>query len=206
MQPERAILQQSSASGSPTLPPRPNATPEEILAITIQLIAEYDISGVTVDMVAEMAGVSKATIYRKWPSRADLIYDALAYVPRPGGNPDTGSLRGDLSILLGDLVAYLEQPQAGRVFASFLNAAVRNPQLGALRQQTTKAARASYEQVLQRAVARGELADDVDILFLVDTIISPFLYHSMVDPTATQPRPVQPVIDMILKAFAREDA
>ncbi|HTH28668.1 MAG TPA: TetR/AcrR family transcriptional regulator [Sphingobium sp.] len=186
------------------MPPRPNASADEILFITVELIAEHDISGVTVDMVAEKAGVSKATIYRRWPSRSELIYDALASLARPGGNhPDTGSLRGDLTALLEELVEYLDRPQAGLVFASFLNAAVRDPQLSELRRQTTVRSRSAYEHVLRRAIDRGELDPNVDVAFLADIIVSPFLYRGMVDPTKTRPGDIQPVINLIIAGYGR---
>ena len=59
------------------MPPRPNASRDEILVATIQLIAEHDLSGVSVDMVAESCGVSKATIYRRWRAKDEV---ALAVV------------------------------------------------------------------------------------------------------------------------------
>ena len=55
------------------MPRRPNSSTDEILALTFQLIADHDVSGVSVDMVAARAGVSKATIYRRWRSREELI-------------------------------------------------------------------------------------------------------------------------------------
>lgn len=181
--------------------PRPNASAEEILEITFHLIAEHDVSGVTVDMVAAKAGVSKATIYRRWESRTALLAEAMTRLRRPGVSPDTGSLRDDLAKLLKVLVDFLNRPDTGRVFASFINAAVRDPELAALQKEISKGARLDYEQVLQRSIARGELAAEVDMQFMIDLLIAPFLYQGIVEHAKVRPRDIERVVDAVLTAF-----
>jgi AcrR family transcriptional regulator len=183
------------------LPRRPNASTEEILALTVQLIAKHDISGVTVDMVAEKAGVSKATIYRRWASRNALILDAITFVHRPGSAPDTGSLQQDLSVLLNGLVEFLNRRNGGKVFAAFLNEAVRNPRVSAANQTITSEVRASYETVISRAIERGELRKDINVQRMIDILIAPFLYRRLVDSAKADPADVQPIIEIALKAF-----
>ena len=189
-----------------TLPPRPKSTPDEILALAFELIAEHDVSGVTVDMIANRSGVSKATIYRRWPSREILIQATIDSMRRPSNDPDTGSLRGDLTILLNELVAFLNRPVGGKVFAAFLNAAVRNPNLAALNREMTKDVRSVYKRVIARAVERDELAEDIDIRLLIDMLISPFLYRLLVDNSRARPGDIQPVIDAVLRAFGPNPA
>jgi AcrR family transcriptional regulator len=185
-----------------TLPPRPKSSPEEILALTFELIAEHDVSGVTVDMIATRSGVSKATIYRRWPSREMLIQATIDNMRRPSNDPDTGSLRGDLTILLNELVAFLNRPVGGKVFAAFLNAAVRNPGLAVLNREMTRDVRSVYEGVIRRAVQRDELAEGIDIRLLIDMLISPFLYRLLVDNSKARPGDIRPIIDAVLRAFA----
>lgn len=183
------------------MPPRPNASADQILVTTLQLIAEHDVAGVSVDMVADRAGVSKATIYRRWPSRSELIFEAMTYLPRPESNPDTGSIQGDLTVLLKNLVEFLNRPDGGRVFAAFLNAAIRDAKLAAVRSTISKNARADYERVIRRAIERGELAANVNIRLLVDVLISPFIYRRMVDHTSARASDIRPVINMALSAY-----
>jgi AcrR family transcriptional regulator len=185
-----------------TLPPRPKSSPEEILALTFELIAEHDVSGVTVDMIATRSGVSKATIYRRWPSREMLIQATIDNMRRPSNDPVSGSLRGDLTILLNELVAFLNRPVGGKVFAAFLNAAVRNPGLAVLNREMTRDVRSVYEGVIRRAVQRDELAEGIDIRLLIDMLISPFLYRLLVDNSKARPGDIRPIIDAVLRAFA----
>jgi AcrR family transcriptional regulator len=182
------------------LPRQPNSSTEEILGIAIQLIAQNDISGMTVDKVAEKSGVSKATIYRRWRSRDALIFDAITYMHRPVADPDTGSLREDLTILIKELVAFLNRPDGGKVFASFLNASVRNPNLSKLQQQISKGARAGYEKAIGLAIRRGELPENVNVRLMIDIIISPFLFR-IIENTVARQSDIQPVIDVALAAF-----
>lgn len=185
------------------MPRAPNSSNAEILALTFQLIADHDVSGVSVDMVAARAGVSKATIYRRWRSREALIQATIDSMRRPARVPDTGSLRGDLTVLLGELVDFLNRPVGGKVFAAFLNAAVRNPDLWALNREMTDEVRAVYETVIRRAVARGELAADIDVRRVIDILIAPFIYRLLVDNAEARADDVQPMIDMVIKAFGR---
>ena len=182
------------------MPPRPKSSTEEILALTFQLIADHDVSGVSVDMIAARSGVSKATIYRRWRSREELIQATIDGMRRPARDPDTGSLRGDLAALLEELVEFLNRPVAGKVFAAFLNAAVRNPELSALNREMTRDVRSVYERAIQRAIERKELVSDVDVRLLIDMLISPFLYRLLVDNADARTADIEPVIDMILKA------
>lgn len=183
------------------MPRQPNSSPEEILAITVDLIAQHDISGMTVDKVAEKSGVSKATIYRRWPSREALIFDAITYMHHPGGDPDTGDLREDLAILLRELVAFLNRRDGGKVFASFMNASTRNPNLAKLQQSISKGARAGYEKVIARGIKRGDLPGDVNVRLMIDILIAPFVYR-VVDNSVARPSDILPVVDVALAAFA----
>ena len=183
--------------------PRANSSSDEILEITVDLISEHGVSGLTVDTVAVKAGVSKATIYRRWRSRAELIRDAIARLHRPVTDPNSGSLRKDLIVLLTDLVTFLNRPGGGRVDASFIEASTRDPELAALRKETAREARAAYERAIRSAIDRGEVAEDVDVRLFTDMLIGPFLYRRLVDHSRARPADIEPIIDATLAAFGR---
>ena len=186
------------------MPPRPNASTEEILVTTIRLIAEHDVSGISIDMVAERAGVSKATIYRRWASRSDLIAEALRYTRRPGANPNTGTLRGDLRELLIELVGYLNRPEGGRVMIALLNAAIRSPELAKIRDEADRDARLAYKKVIDRAIERGELDKAVDTRLMTDILIAPFLYQRLVEGTEARKNEIDRMIDTVIAGFERQ--
>ena len=185
------------------MPRRPNSSTDEILTITLELIAEHDVSGVTVDMVAEKAGVSKATMYRRWASKEELVIEAVTYLRHPKANPDTGFLRDDLTILLKELVDFLNRPDGGKVFGAFQNAAIRNPKLSALNRRALHEARAPYERAIARAIARGELAANTNVQLMIDVLISPILYRRLIEHTNARQSDIRMILDMAFTAFGR---
>jgi AcrR family transcriptional regulator len=188
---------------APQLPRSPNASDDEILTFTNQLIAKHDISGVTVDMVATKAGVSKATIYRRWASRHALILDAITIMHRPGAKPNTGSIRGDLEILLTELLQFLNRRNGGKVFMAFLNEAIRNPKVAQANEKITAEVRASYVEAVTQAIARGELAAGTDVELMIDMLISPFIYRRWTGNAKIEVSDVAPLLDATLRAFAK---
>jgi len=175
-----------------------------VLQATLEVIAEQGVTGVSVDTVATRSGASKATIYRHWGSRARLIHAAISSLQPPPVEADTGSLRADLAALLTSLVEYFASPMVARVFPSFLEAAVRDPELGALRQQTLRMGRASFERVVRAGIARGELRDDVDVRLVVDIARSPIIYRRVVARTPVSASDVIPIVDAVLAAFGAD--
>ena len=135
---------------------------EQLLAATLQVLSETGYDKLTVDQVVARAHASKTTVYRRWPSKADLVGAAFAHRTRGefGIPPDTGTLRGDL-LALAETIATVAD-EYGRIIAGILAAGERSPQLREL------LAKDLYDQrrgqvlgVLHRAVARGEINPEV---------------------------------------------
>ncbi|CUU59291.1 DNA-binding transcriptional regulator, AcrR family [Parafrankia irregularis] len=185
------------------MPPRPRASEETILRITVELIAKHGVAGFNVDEVATTAGVSKPTIYRRWPSRARLIQAAFTYGERPALQPDTGSLRGDLRVLLQELVHAYNQPDHGRAYPAFLEAAARDPELAALRQESMNKAFDAFRRVILLATDRGELPADVDVRMFAQLLTSPFLCQRLISDAPVREDDIDPVIDAVIAAYSR---
>ena len=183
--------------------PRARSSQEPILKATLELIAEHGVDNVTVDTVAATTGVSKATLYRHWGSRAKLIHAAFAQPQRSSVEPDSGSLRDDLIGLLRQLVTYLNRRDSSSVFTSLIDAASRDPELAALHKQNEREGRAFFERVIHRGIENGELPDDVDVRLLIDVLISPFIYRRVVVLSTAKQADVVPIVDCALAAFGR---
>jgi AcrR family transcriptional regulator len=181
--------------------PRPRRAQHDVLEATLDVIAEQGVMGASVDTVAARTGVSKATIYRHWGSRARLLYAAISSLQPESVEPDTGTLRGDLMVLLHHLVDYFDTPTVARVFPSLLDASVRDPELAALRQETLRLGRASFERVIHLAVDRGELPTDVDVRLVVDLTRAPVIYRRVVAQTAVAESELVAIVDAVLMAF-----
>jgi AcrR family transcriptional regulator len=173
---------------------------DAILQAAFDLVAEHGVSGVTVDAVAARAGVGKQTIYRHWGSRAGLIHSAVSCMTVEEEVPDTGSVRGDLVLMLQQLVEFLGRSDAGRVLPSLVDAAERDPELYQLRRVHIAKRRATFEHVLRRAVERGEVDAGTDLDLLIDLLVGPFFYKRLVSQGEVTRVDVDQVLDLVLRA------
>src|SRR4051812_24675840 len=100
-----------------------------VLTATVKLLAEAGLSGVSVDEVAKRSGVAKTTIYRHWPSRSALLLDACSNLGTKAQVPDTGTLKGDLTVLATYMAGRLRSDRWASILPSMLDAAERDPEL-----------------------------------------------------------------------------
>jgi len=136
---------------------------EAICDAVFELLAEVGYDRMTMDAVAARAHASKATIYRGWPDKPELVAEALVQrfksTPEPA---DTGSLRGDLLALM-TFACEVTNSADGEVISGVMTAATRNPALSRIMHQCIYEAKSAiHEMIVQRAVARDELPADTD--------------------------------------------
>lgn len=130
----------------------------------LQLVAETGFDRVTIDAIAARAGASKATLYRHWPGKHELVADAIRrrVRPAPPQLPDTGTLRGDLLAMV-EVIHQMMTSEAGLVFFGLLVAMRTDPELAALAREQLFAGRLPpVDNPVTRAVARGELSAGTD--------------------------------------------
>jgi AcrR family transcriptional regulator len=184
--------------------PRSQKAHQAILDAAAQLLLDRGLSAVSMDAVAERAGVSKATIYRWWPTKETLALDALytewaAATPHPR---DTGTLRGDLLALTRPWARLAGSRPYGRVIAALLTEAQTDPAFAAEYQQRVIGPRRDQASaVFRRAIDRGEIPADTDIEVALDLIYGP-LYHRLLQGHAPlNDRFVRDAVDMALKGI-----
>jgi AcrR family transcriptional regulator len=129
-----------------------------VLAATADLLVAHGWGGVTVEAVSARSGVARTTIYRHWPDLRHLLAEALESVMEPCPEPDTGTLRGDLTVIMAALARTLGRSATGAVFPSLIDGAERDPEIAALQAGFTRGRRLASRRALDRAVARGEIA------------------------------------------------
>jgi AcrR family transcriptional regulator len=147
----------------------------EILDAALAVLAETGYDGMTIDMVAARAKAGKATLYRRWPSKAELVIDAVACMKKNmhGGDPlpDTGTLRGDMIAMIKPH-SIEDSEKKLQIMAGLMSMISRAPELADAANAAIIEPRAAINRLLmRRAIDRGEISADCDI----DTIamISP---------------------------------
>ncbi|MCN0178058.1 TetR/AcrR family transcriptional regulator [Salinispora arenicola] len=166
-------------------------------------LAEVGYGRLSIEAVARRAGVSKAAIYRRWRSKLDLVLDLVSAVA--GRNLpllDTGSLLGDLEILLHVMARALRHRMALQIIPDLLAEAARTPQIAEKLHQTLE----DYQRtiglaVIGRAVERGELSAATDQRLAVDLIVGPVYWRLVVAGTPLRAVEVRRVAEMIVAAL-----
>jgi AcrR family transcriptional regulator len=160
--------------------PRSEEADRAILSAATELLAERGLGGMSMEEVAARAGVSKATVYRRWPSRGALALDAfLAEFQEQQPLPDTGTLRGDLLAALRGWIRSVTRTPAGRMLAGLVAEAQRDPALAAAwRDRVIEPLRVRNTVLVQRAVERGEIPPDVDEDVVLDLLFGS-AYHRL---------------------------
>lgn len=166
---------------------------------TLDELAESGYAGLTMERVAERAKTGKASLYRRWPSRLELVAEAVRTVlPTPESVPDTGELRGDLIAMLGQAARALSGP-AGEALRGLLGEALSSgSQLGAMRRTSQGMARKAMEEVVRRAVERGEVDPGVVTPRRLDAGHALLRHHFLFDGTPVPEELVVQIVDEVL--------
>jgi AcrR family transcriptional regulator len=181
--------------------PRSERARQAILAAAAELLLDRGLAAVSMDAVAERAGVSKATIYRWWPAKETLALDALytqwaAAVPEP---VDTGALRGDLLELLRPWARLVAAGSHARVIAALLAKTRTDPAFAAQYQRhVIEPRREQAREVFARAVRRGEVPADTDLEVALDLVYGPIYLRLLQGHAPLSDDFVAAVVDLAL--------
>jgi len=170
----------------------------ELLAVTLQLLQEHGYERLTVDAVAANARASKATVYRRWPSKAELVLAAfIEGIRQVAVPPDTGTLRGDL-LHVGDLVCRQVQQHAGTIRAVLVEVS-RNPALNDVLQcEFIDQRKALIGHVFQQAVDRGEIARAAINDELWDLLPGYLIFRSIIQRRPPTQQTVRALVDDVI--------
>ncbi len=144
--------------------PRDPETDSKITAAAAALLLQRGFDKTTVDDVAATAGVGKATVYRRWPSKEDLAVAAMgslysAEIPEP----DTGAIETDLAESYRGVLMFVNSPEGAAFLRMSIAESVRDDRIAALYRSSTERREAESRRTFERAIARGEVRGDIDI-------------------------------------------
>jgi AcrR family transcriptional regulator len=185
--------------------PRVARSRAAVLQATLELLGEVGHAGTTVEAIAERSGVAKTTIYRHWPSRAPLLFDAfhgsvehLEFVP-------TGDVRADLIDIAQGLAGKLRDPRSSRIMVTLLDAAESDPELAELSTRFTAERREAVKAILDAGVASGELDPDLDTELGTVLLGGPLFYLRMMLREPADQETLEQVLDTVLAGLRRRE-
>lgn len=177
---------------------------QEILDATIDILAELGYDRLTMDAVAARAKASKATLYRRWNGKAQLVIDALTSQKEPMVAPDTGTLRGDLLGAFCGMGGLTDDRQMA-ILGSVITAIARDAAFAeAFRRDFVGPKKAMTARMFQRAQERGEIRDDLDLDLIAAALPGIVLHRTFLLGDPPTPELIARVVDqLILPAVLR---
>jgi AcrR family transcriptional regulator len=183
--------------------PRSEQADRAIIAAALDVFAESGPDGLCIEEVAARAGVGKATIYRRWPGKEDLLLAALAGLKAPLPEPKGESVRDDLTALLDAMRTEAVDPRQMRQFALLMGEGERYPRLiERYVEAVVEPRRDVFRGVLRRGIATGELHDAINIEVAVDMLTGTVLARARIGPDRTERGYARRVVDELLTGMA----
>ena len=203
-------LANAGTASGPRSAGRPRSAEADIaiLEAATAILAERGLAGMSMEEVAARAGVGKATVYRRWPSRGALALDAFMSEFRSQlPLPDTGTLRGDLLVALRSWSRAVSKTRAGRMLAGLIAEAQRDPQLAtAWRERVFDPLRAQHKALVERAARRGEIPPDTDADVVLDLIFGAAYHRLLHGHLPLNDRFARQVVDLVMDGLAPAEA
>jgi AcrR family transcriptional regulator len=188
------------AAATPRVMHRPGGRSERIRHAVSDAVREYFREGeinFSVRDVADRAGVHRTTVYRRWPTRADLVAEALRDHTAQLKVPDTGSWRTDLEKLVFELADFFADPVEVGMNVSL--AAGNDPQSSAVTRHHWGPVIDSIRQPILRAVERGEIDPDLDADALLELMMSPLVLQTVLLHRKPRKAALKPMIDVLYR-------
>lgn len=183
--------------------PRSEQAEQALLDATIEAVGECGIDGVRCEDVAARAGVGKATLYRRWPGKEDLLIAAFAALKRPLPQPRGESVRDDLIAMLEVVAADADDPRYAQHYALLHAEGERYPRLVALyKERVVEPRLEAMRSVLRRGAANGELRPDLDLEVAVLTLTGAVMARGKHDALPAEPCFATRVVDEVLRGIA----
>jgi len=179
--------------------PRSEESRQAILRSTLKLLRDTGFPQLSIEAISADAGVSKATVYRWWPSKAALVADAFsASAEQELQFPDTGSVHKDMRLQMRQVVRVFRSPR-GKVVAALLAGGQSDPELiAAFRDRFLWPRRRQAYQTLQRGIDRGELHAGLDKDLTLDALYGPIYMRFLIRHSELNERFVDELCELVL--------
>ena len=201
------IAPEEASPGRTSGRPRSSVAHTAILKAAIVLVRDVGYDAVTMEGIAALAGVGKATLYRRWAGKELLVAEAIVQIANALPSPDAGSARGDLLAVLRAASAMYRDPATGALLSGLVAAIARSePIAAAVRGGFVAARRGALRAVIERWRDRGTLRLDVDIEILMDMLNGPLFYRFLLRGESVDEQVAETVVDMLLTGVTASGA
>jgi AcrR family transcriptional regulator len=180
--------------------PRSAEADDAILAAALDQFCDYGYDGLSVERVASCAGVAKTTIYRRYPTKLDLVMAALERAKDTAHAPEgSGSLHDDLLHMAENYLVMMQSPTIGRAIPMLLASKARNDELARAHTEFVRARREPGYELIRQGIARGELGADTDPSQIADMLFGAIFTRVFVTSQPVDEGYLETLVDQILK-------
>jgi AcrR family transcriptional regulator len=173
-----------------------------VQAATLDELAAAGYADLTIEAVAERAGVNRTTIYRRWPNKRSLVLAALLdYAADQLSIPDTADLRRDLDILGQTIDTDLRHPQAHALLHTLVADRPGSSELSDVRTQLWADRLSQAQAIPQRAIQRGELPADTDAAAVIDMLVGPIYLRRFIQGRPMTATEIDGLATRVVAAF-----
>lgn len=158
--------------------PRDERSGAAIIQAATELVVENGYAATSIGAIAARAGVGKDTVYRRWSGKPELVYEAVFTASDTADLPDTGTLEGDLAVVVQSLVEEFSTPAAASALPGLLADFAATRELRAtIRSRFLQPAKERLVTVFDRAEQRGETGADLPVDLVLDTLAGAVFFH-----------------------------
>ena len=197
--------QRVSTSKTPNIHRRSERNHRAILSAASELLKEVGYANLTIQAIADRAGVSNKTIYRWWSNKAAVAMEAFAVATADVVTiPDTGSLQADLLAFIKAAFVAHQILKFGETMASLIAAIQTDLTLAtAFREQFITQRRDAVREILERAIKRGELLAPPDVEVVIDSVYGPIFYRLLVGHAPLDNQFAEALVNQLLMGVTR---
>jgi len=188
-----------------TMQQRGEPVVRRVLEVALEQLAAHGYERLSVPEVAAIAGLNKTSVYRRWPTKGDLVREALgASMGHTAEATDSGDLRADLLALARTAVAFVESPLGLAVLRTLL-AEGANPEVkGLAAAMLQKQGSQGPGVIFDRAIARGELARSTDVKLVLTTVAGAIMHRILIEQSSVTDDFLTRLIDLVLFGLQRD--
>ena len=178
--------------------PRVARSQRAILEATLAELGEVGYGAMTIESIAARANVGKATVYRHWSGKLQLIESALEALKHDIEVPEDGAARERITVFLRGLAEHVGQSMLAACLPALVSAAEYDPAVAEFKRRFAQARRQQLVEIVSAGIAAGEIADQHDAAFVAELLVSPIFFRRLISKEPLGPDHVDAVVDAIL--------
>ena len=178
--------------------PRVERSRQVICDATLDELADVGYGAMTIESIAKRAGVGKATIYRHWNGKLDLVESALDHLKADFAVPTEGTARERITELLRWLAGYLADSRLSSCMPALVSAAQYDDAVRAFHHRFTAERRQVMIELVEDGMRSGELPDGLDPQLVAEALAGPLFYRRLMTPTPFPPDEVGEIVALVL--------